>query len=54
MILVAGVESLATLLDFVAIAARSTWVETQEELDAILPRQPRWKVQVARSLRRVF
>jgi phosphatidylserine/phosphatidylglycerophosphate/cardiolipin synthase-like enzyme len=42
-VLVAGVESLATLIDFVAIAARSTWVETQEELDALLPRQPRWK-----------
>ena len=54
MSLVAGVESLATLLDFVAIAARSTWVETQEELDALLPRQPRWKVKLARSLRRVF
>jgi hypothetical protein len=54
LVLVAGVDGLASLIDFVAIAARSTWVETGAELDALIPRQPRGKVELARSLRSVF
>jgi hypothetical protein len=54
MCLVAGVEALAPLIDFVAIAARSTWVETTTELDSLLPRQPRDKVKLARLLRSLF
>jgi hypothetical protein len=52
--LIAGTEALATLIDFVAIAARSTWVETNAELDALIPRQPRDKVKLARALRSLF
>jgi hypothetical protein len=52
--LVAGPESLAPLIDFVAIAALSTWVETPEELDRLIPRLPRGTVRMARALRSVF
>jgi len=52
--LVAGPESLASLIDFVAIAARSTWVETNEELDRLIPRLPRGTVEAARALRSLF
>ncbi|MDH5283466.1 MAG: hypothetical protein OEW80_06240, partial [Gemmatimonadota bacterium] len=52
--LVAGPESLASLIDFMAIAARSTWVETIEELDQLIPRLPRGTVEAARALRSLF
>ena len=52
--LVAGPESLAPLIDFVAIAALSTWVDTIEELDQLIPRLPRGTVRTARALRSVF
>ena len=52
--LVSGPESLASLVDFLAIAAQSTWLETVEALDALIRRFPRGQVKVARSLRSVF
>lgn len=54
MCLIAGGNALASLIDFVAIAARSTWVETRAGLDSLIPRQPRDKVKLARSLRSLF
>ena len=54
MCLVAGPEALAALIDFVAIAARSTWVETTAGLDSLIPRHTRDKVKLARSLRSLF
>jgi hypothetical protein len=52
--LVAGPESLAPLIDFVAIASLSTWVETIDELDQLIPRLPRGTVRSARALRSLF
>jgi hypothetical protein len=46
--LLAGPESLATLIDFFAIAARSHWITTPEELDTYVPRQCRNRVKIAR------
>jgi hypothetical protein len=54
LVLMAGVESLVSLIDFVAIAARSTWVETGAELDSLITPQPRGRVNLARALRSVF
>ena len=53
-VLVAGIRSMTAYLDFVTTLMLTTWVDTPEELDALLPHKSgraRW---VGRHLRNAF
>jgi hypothetical protein len=52
--LLAGPETLATVVDFAAIAGRSEWIDTTPQLDRAIPRHPRCDVKFARWLRSLF
>ena len=52
--LLAGPEALAPMVDFAAIAGRSEWIETTDELDRAIPRHSRRDVKWARRLRSLF
>lgn len=53
-LVVAHWPSVIPYLDLISLVSQSRWIETQAELDALLPPRARWKVGVAHWFRLVF
>jgi phosphatidylserine/phosphatidylglycerophosphate/cardiolipin synthase-like enzyme len=49
--LVSGTSINAGLIDLVSITGQTEWVETVEEMSALLPRPARWELGLTRWLR---
>ena len=51
---VSGLAAQTGLLDFVWLAGLTTWVENQEQIDALLPKPTAFKLRIARWARGVL